>query len=75
VGCGRWARADVNAHRAGALRSLKGRGRWPAAYAFLEISIPFPLIAAGEQHVDSSLAAIIGRWCCAATSPTSTSAP
>jgi drug/metabolite transporter (DMT)-like permease len=49
----------VLAHRAGALRSLKGRGRWLAAYALLEISIPFPLIAAGEQHVDSSLAAII----------------
>src|SRR5215210_7730144 len=49
----------VLAHRAGSLGSLKGRGRWLAAYAFLEISIPFPLIAAGEQHVDSSLAAII----------------
>ena len=47
------------AHRAGALRSLKGRGRWLAAYAVLEIAIPFPLIAAGEEHVDSSLAAII----------------
>ncbi len=49
----------VLARRAGALGSLKGRGRWLAAYAFLEISIPFPLIAAGERHVDSSLAAII----------------
>jgi drug/metabolite transporter (DMT)-like permease len=49
----------VLAHRAGALGSLKGRGRWLAAYAFLEISIPFPLIAAGERHVDSSLAAIV----------------
>ena len=49
----------VLAHRAGALRSLEGRGRWLAAYAFLEISIPFPLIAAGERHVDSSVAAII----------------
>src|SRR5688572_25081245 len=47
------------AYRAGALGSLKGRGRWLAAYAFLEISIPFPLIAAGEEHVDSSLAAIV----------------
>ena len=47
------------AHRAGALRSLAGRGRWLAAYALLEIAIPFPLIAAGEEHVDSSLAAII----------------
>jgi len=49
----------VLAQRAGSLGSLKGRGRWLAAYAFLEISIPFPLIAAGEQHIDSSLAAII----------------
>ncbi|MEA2443957.1 MAG: hypothetical protein QOJ12_1249, partial [Thermoleophilales bacterium] len=29
------------------------------AYAIFEISIPFPLIAAGERHVASSLAAII----------------
>ena len=28
-------------------------------YAVVEISIPFPLIAAGEQHVSSSLAAIL----------------
>jgi len=49
----------VLAHRAGVLRSLEGRGKWLAAYALVEISIPFPLIAAGEQHVDSSLAAII----------------
>jgi drug/metabolite transporter (DMT)-like permease len=47
------------AWRAGLLGSLRGRGRWLAAYALLEISIPFPLIAWGEQHIDSSLAAII----------------
>jgi drug/metabolite transporter (DMT)-like permease len=47
------------AWRAGALGSLRGRGRWIAAYAVLEISVPFPLIATGEQHVASSLAAII----------------
>ena len=47
------------AKRAGLLPTLKGRGRWLALYALLEISIPFPLIAAGEQHIDSSLAAII----------------
>jgi drug/metabolite transporter (DMT)-like permease len=47
------------AARAGLLRSLKGRGRWLALYALVEISIPFPLIAAGEQYVASSLAAII----------------
>jgi drug/metabolite transporter (DMT)-like permease len=47
------------AWRAGSLRTLEGRGRYLALYALLEISIPFPLIAAGEQHLDSSLAAII----------------
>jgi drug/metabolite transporter (DMT)-like permease len=47
------------AWRSGSLRSLRGRGRWLAAYAVAEISIPFPLIAAGEVHVASSLAAII----------------
>jgi drug/metabolite transporter (DMT)-like permease len=49
----------VLAKRAGVLGALRGRGRWLAAYALLEISIPFPLIAAGERHVDSSVAAII----------------
>jgi drug/metabolite transporter (DMT)-like permease len=49
----------VLAWRAGLLGSLRGRGRWIAAYAVLEISVPFPLIASGEQHVASSLAAII----------------
>jgi hypothetical protein len=38
---------------------MRGRGRWLLAYAVAEISIPFPLIAAGEVHVPSSLAAII----------------
>jgi drug/metabolite transporter (DMT)-like permease len=47
------------AWRAGTLGSLRGRGRWLMAYAVAEISIPFPLIAAGEVHVASSLAAII----------------
>jgi drug/metabolite transporter (DMT)-like permease len=47
------------AGRAGALASLSGRWRWIVAYAIAEISIPFPLIAAGEVHVASSLAAII----------------
>src|SRR5215213_4213558 len=49
----------VLAWRAGSLDSLRGKGRWLAAYAFLEISIPFPMIAVGEQHVSSSLAAIL----------------
>ncbi len=47
------------AWRAGTLGSLRGRWRWLLAYAVAEISIPFPLIAAGEVHVASSLAAII----------------
>jgi drug/metabolite transporter (DMT)-like permease len=45
--------------RAGILGPLRGRGRWLAAYALLEIAIPFPLIAAGEQHVSSGLTAIL----------------
>jgi drug/metabolite transporter (DMT)-like permease len=44
---------------AGTLGTLRGRGRWLVAFAVLEITIPFPLIAAGERHVDSSVAAII----------------
>jgi drug/metabolite transporter (DMT)-like permease len=47
------------ARRSGSLGSLRGRWRWLAAYAVAEVSIPFPLIAAGEQHISSSLAAII----------------
>jgi drug/metabolite transporter (DMT)-like permease len=47
------------AGRAGTLGTLHGRWRWIVAYAVAEISIPFPLIAAGEVHVASSLAAII----------------
>ena len=47
------------AWRAGTLPSLRGRMRWLAAYALAEITIPFPLIALGEQHVASSLTAIL----------------
>jgi drug/metabolite transporter (DMT)-like permease len=47
------------AWRAGTLPDLRGHWRWLLAYAVAEISIPFPLIAAGEVHVASSLAAII----------------
>src|SRR3954471_20539878 len=47
------------ARRAGSLPSLGGRGRWLAVYAACEIAIPFPLIAAGEVRVSSSLTAII----------------
>jgi drug/metabolite transporter (DMT)-like permease len=47
------------AWRAGTLGAVRGRWRWIAAFAVVEICFPFPLIAAGEQHVSSSLAAII----------------
>ncbi len=47
------------AWRAGTLRAVRGRWRWLLFYAVVEISIPFPAIAAGEEHVASSLAAII----------------
>jgi drug/metabolite transporter (DMT)-like permease len=47
------------AWRAGALGSLRGHWPWLAVFAVTEITVPFPLIAAGEQHVASSLAAII----------------
>src|SRR3954449_5390403 len=47
------------AWRAGTLPSLRGRGRWLLAFAVFEITVPFPAIAYGEQHVDSSVAAII----------------
>ena len=47
------------AWRAGLLDSLRGRMRWLLPYAVAEIVIPFPLIAAGEKHVSSSIAAIL----------------
>ncbi len=45
--------------RRGALRALRGRLRWVCAFAIAEVVVPFPLIAIGEQHVSSSLAAIL----------------
>jgi drug/metabolite transporter (DMT)-like permease len=61
-----WARVAMAAAvlvalawRAGTLRSLHGRWGWLAVYAVVEMAIPFPLIAAGERHVASSLAAIV----------------
>jgi drug/metabolite transporter (DMT)-like permease len=47
------------AWRAGTLGTVRGHWHWLAIFAVAEITIPFPLIAAGEQHVASSLAAII----------------
>jgi len=61
-----WARVVLGAlvllplvWRAGLLGSLRRRWRWLIPYALAEIVIPFPLIAAGEQHVSSSIAAIL----------------
>jgi drug/metabolite transporter (DMT)-like permease len=61
-----WARVTLGAAvlllfawQAGVLPSLRGRWRWIAVYAVIEICVPFPLIAAGEKHVASSLAAIL----------------
>jgi drug/metabolite transporter (DMT)-like permease len=45
------------AWRTGALRGLSLR--WLAAFALVEITIPFPLIAYGEEHLSSSLTAIL----------------
>ena len=47
------------AWRLGLLHTLRGRWGWLAVFGVVEIAVPFPLIAAGEQHVASSLAAII----------------
>ncbi len=47
------------ARAAGVLGPLRGRWRWLTVFAIVEVVFPFPLIAAGEQHVSSSLAAII----------------
>jgi drug/metabolite transporter (DMT)-like permease len=61
-----WARVTLGAlilgaiaWRMGLLASLRGRWRMLWVYAILEIALPFPLIAAGEQNVSSSLAAIL----------------
>jgi drug/metabolite transporter (DMT)-like permease len=47
------------AWKSGVLRDLRGRWRFIVAYGVIEVTIPFPLIASGEQHVASSLTAII----------------
>jgi drug/metabolite transporter (DMT)-like permease len=61
-----WSRVVIGAAvlvplawRRGALRGLGARWRALAAFALLEITIPFPLIAAGETRISSSLAAIL----------------
>jgi drug/metabolite transporter (DMT)-like permease len=47
------------AWRAGTLPSLRGQWRVLLVYAVVEICIPFPMIAAGETRISSSLAAIL----------------
>ncbi len=47
------------AWHAGTLGQLGGSWRWIVVFALIEVAIPWPLLAAGEQHVDSSLAAIL----------------
>lgn len=47
------------AWRMGTLGTLAGRWRWLAVYALVEVAIPFPMLAAGEQRVDSGVAAIV----------------
>lgn len=47
------------AWRAGLLGSLRPHCGWVLVYAIVEIAIPFPLIAFGEERVSSSIAAIL----------------
>lgn len=47
------------AARSGALGQLRGHWRALIAYAIVELAIPLPLIATGERHIASSLAAIV----------------
>jgi drug/metabolite transporter (DMT)-like permease len=46
------------AHR-GVLHQVRGRGRWIAIIAFVQVVVPFLLITYGENHVSSSLTAIL----------------
>ena len=45
--------------RKGLAEIVRERWKWIALFALVEIVIPFPLMAVGEQHVDSSVAAIL----------------
>lgn len=47
------------AQHAGVLGQLRGHWRALVAYALIELAVPFPMIAAGERHIASSLAAIV----------------
>lgn len=61
-----WSRVVLGAVILLAISDRKGLGqivrerwKWVALFALVEIVIPFPLMAVGEQHVDSSVAAIL----------------
>jgi len=43
----------------GVFKAVRGRWKWVAAFVLVEIVIPYPLIAIAEQHVNSSVAAIL----------------
>ncbi len=47
------------ARRGAGLGSVRGRWRWLAVFAVVEIAVPFPLIAAGETRIESSTTAIV----------------
>ena len=61
-----WARCMIGAAvllplawRKGSLSGLRSRWRVLLAFTLIEIVLPWPLLAAGEQSIDSSLAAIL----------------
>ena len=61
-----WARVVLGAAvllalswKFGVADAIRQRLKWLVAFAVAELVIPFPLIASGERHVDSSVAAIL----------------
>jgi drug/metabolite transporter (DMT)-like permease len=61
-----WARIALGAAalllvawRAGTLPTLRGRWGWLLVFAVAEFAVPFPLIAAGEERIDSGVTAIL----------------
>ncbi len=61
-----WARIALGAAalllvawHAGTLGTLRGRWRWLLLFAVVEFAVPFPLIAAGEERIDSGVTAIL----------------
>lgn len=61
-----WARVVLGAAvllalswKLGVADAVRGRLKWLVAFAVAELVIPFPLIASGERHIDSSVTAIL----------------